>query len=259
MLLFAPGCYAIVGLSWLVQPSLLQSASLFAAIVACFGIWNGIMLPGLPDSDILNALSANALHWLLFLLCGWISLQLAQWIVGIGIATTGLEQTPASSLRGRFSTAKLLGLTIACALLAEGVRRFDLLTLNAPPMTAEMIHWAMFRSTVKEVMLAGALGGVLLGLQWPILFWLRTAGSFRTAGLTLWIALAAVIRWGLAMALARSSFVIPSAQAFRLPNFAEGLQFLLEAIVQTGLVFLGFRLFAMLGLPIRFLRFQHHD
>lgn len=119
MLLFAPACYAIVCLSWLAQPSLRQAALLLAAIVVCFGVWNSIMLRGLATFHILAALSANALHWTLFLLCGWSSLQLAQCTVGIYIAPSADHLAPTSSSRGRFSIAKLLTVTAACALLAE--------------------------------------------------------------------------------------------------------------------------------------------
>lgn len=260
MLLFAPASYTAVCLGWILRPSVRQVAATLVATAACFIAWNAIMLPGSPIASIAILLQANAAHWLLFFACGWISLRLAQWIAGIGIVPAGTPSEPTRLAPRRLSLAKLMILTVVCGLLAETARRWELSGTGPEALP--------IRSIEKATAVTGALGGLLLGLQWSILFWLRTTGSLRTAGFILWIALGALIRWCLTLPLdslllgssAYELHAIPGAQHFvvRQTEFIDprelgnAIRFLVEATVQTGLVLLGIRLLAMVGLPIRF-------
>jgi hypothetical protein len=260
MLLFAPASYAAVFLGWMNRPDVRQVTATLVSTVACFIAWNAIMFPGSDQASIPDLLQANAAHWLLFFACGWISLQLAQRIAGIGIIASENHPNPTGHEPGRLSVAKLLALTVACALLAEAVRRWGPSSTNPDSFPV--------RSIEKSIALTGVLGGLLLGLQWSILAWLRTAGSLRTAGLIFWIAIGAFIRWGMTLPLeslflgasAYELHLLPESQHYVVRptesldprELRNAFRFLIEAAVQTGLVFLGFRFLTMIGLPIRF-------
>jgi hypothetical protein len=86
--------------------------------------------------------------------------------------------------------------------------------------------------------------------------------------LIFWIAIGAFIRWGMTLPLeslflgasAYELHLLPESQHYVVRptesldprELRNAFRFLIEAAVQTGLVFLGFRFLTMIGLPIRF-------
>jgi hypothetical protein len=254
MILFAPASFATVALGW---GTPLRSAFATKAVicfVSAFLTWNAVMLPGLSSQFALLALKMNLLHWGTFLLSGILSLRIVQWIAGLEIATDPDASTSASIQPGQVSLAKILALTAACAAATETARR-----VASTPET-----YASF--------LTGALGGSLLGMHWTVLSWIRGLRSWRTAGLIVWIALVAIIRWKtdtLVETLAAYAIHLPPPNLddryyvvdFGYPSpqidFQKAMRFLWEAMLQTMIVFVGFESFRAIGYPLRSLRQTH--
>jgi hypothetical protein len=255
MLLFAPASFATVVLGW-GKPMRFRLAFLaFALFLLTFLLWNNVMLPGLSKENAIRAFKQNMLHWTFYLFFGILSLRFVQWTTGIGVASEAHVCDEPSGLRSsQISLAKILAIAAACAVATETVRRL----MNLPGRdTALYLH--------------GILGGGLLGIQWSVLFWLLRWRSWRIAGLILWIAIAAIIRWTTDtivdqftdLLLVRKEVknlddlyyivdVVPSRTP--LMTLGQAMQFLWQASLQTAIILGGIASFRGLGYPIQYLR-----
>jgi len=118
--------------------------------------------------------------------------------------------------------------------------------------------------------LHGILGGSLLGIQWSVLFWLLRWRSWRIAGLILWIAIAAIIRWTIDtivdqftdLLLVRKEvknlddlyyIVVVVSSRTPLMTLGQAMQFLWQASLQTAIILGGIAIFRGLGYPIQYL------
>jgi hypothetical protein len=256
MLLFAPASFATVVLGW-GKPMRFRLAFIaFALFLLTFLLWNNVMLPGLPKEIAIRVFKQNMLHWALYLFFGILSLRFVQWTTGTGIASeANICDEPTELPSSQISLAKILAITAACAVAVEILRRL----MNFPGAdTALYLH--------------GILGGSLLGVQWSVLFWLLRWRSWRIAGLILWIAFAALIRWMtdaivdqftyslLEMKEAKSlddlHYIVVSSRT-PLMTLGQSLRFLWEASLQTAIILGGIASFRGLGYPIQLLRSKH--
>jgi hypothetical protein len=253
MVLFAPASFAAVVLGWGSPARLSLTLKAFLGFLMAFLLWNTVMLPGLPLEIAMLAVKQNLIHWGLFLLCGILSLRFIQWNTGIGIASNPDSifaiQEPKPS---RLNVAKLLALTAACAIGADAMRR-----LSTHP-TSDFASW-----------LTGILGGSLLGIQWSVLAWLWRLRTWRSAGLILWVALAAIVRWQTDALLGQFTrsliqlqtpanlddqyYVVRSSLAAP-ATVQQAMQFVWEAVLQTIIVLAGVACLHAIGYPIRQLR-----
>jgi len=253
MLLFAPASFATVVLGW-GKPMRFRLA--FIAIVLfllTFLLWNNVMLPGLPKEYAIRVFKQNMLHWALYLFFGILSLRFVQWTTGIGIASeANVCDEPTGLPSSQISLAKILAITAACAVAVETVRRLT----NLPGEdTASYLH--------------GILGGSLLGVQWSVLFWVLHWNSWRIAGLILWVAIAAIIRWTTDTIVGQFTdlllvwkeekslddlyYVVVSSRAPPM-TLGQAMRFLWQASLQTAIILGGIASFRGLGYPIRYLR-----
>jgi hypothetical protein len=274
MVLFAPATYVLVYLCWTIKPSLRHVLACLLAFAICFATWNGIMLVGLPAADGLLALQFNLVHWGTFFLGSCISLRFLQWTTGIGIAAKSGPPLVPESLPSRLSVSKLLLITAACGLCAEGLRRSNALSsfsrsVDIPlgdPQLALLTPEDWLNDTTWNF---GALGGLFLGIHWAVLVALQRAGSYRTAGVIVWIAIAALVRWystapdwEASMAVSLFDANAPDGVSYEMIVVDQTEELSLEtaavigveALIQTGLAWFGIRCFAKWGYPIRFLR-----
>ena len=252
MLLFAPASFATVVLGW-GKPMRFRLAFLaFALFLLTFLLWNNVMLPGLSKENAIRAFKQNMLHWTFYLFFGILSLRFVQWTTGIGIASeANICDEPTGLPSSQISLAKILAITAACAVAVETVRRL----MNHPGRdTASYLH--------------GILGGSLLGIQWSVLFWLLRWNSWRIAGLILWIAIAAIIRWTTDTIVGQFTdlllvwkeeislddlyYVVVSSRT-PLMTLGQAMQFLWQASLQTAIILGGIASFRGLGYPIQYL------
>ncbi|MBU6237030.1 MAG: hypothetical protein KGQ51_04310 [Planctomycetes bacterium] len=253
MLLFAPASFATVALGW-GKPMRFRLAFLaFALFLLTFLLWNNVMLPGLSKENAIRAFKQNMLHWTLYLFFGILSLRFVQWTTGMGIASEPVCDEPTGLRSSQISLAKILAIAAACAVGAETARRL----MNLPGRdTALYLH--------------GILGGSLLGIQWSVLFWLLRWRSWRIAGLILWIAIAAIIRWTTDtivdqftdLLLVRKEvknlddlyyIVVVVSSRTPLMTLGQAMQFLWQASLQTAIILGGIASFRGLGYPIQYL------
>jgi uncharacterized membrane protein len=259
MLLFAPASFATVVLGW-GKPMRFRLAFLaFALFLLSFLLWNNVMLPGLSKEYAIRAFKQNMLHWSLYLFFGILSLRFVQWTTGIGIASEAYVcDEPTGLPSSQISLAKILAIAAVCAVATETVRRL----MNLPEEDTR---------SYLPVILHGILGGILLGVRWSVLFWLLRWRSWRIAGLILWIAIDAIIRWmtdaivGLVPyllflllrkeeisldALYHSYVVVSSRTPMTL---WQAFIFLWLSSLQTSIILGGIAIFRGLGYPIQYL------
>ena len=255
MLLFAPASFATVVLGW-GKPMRFRLAFLaFALFLLTFLLWNNVMLPGLSTENAIRVFKQNMLRWTLGLFFGILSLRFVQWTTGIGIASEPHAcDDPTGLPSSQISLAKILAITAACAVGAETVRRLMIL-----PGADKMLY------------LHGILGGILLGVRWSVLFWLLRWRSWRIAGLILWIAIDAIIRWmtdaivglvpyllflllrkeEISLDALHHSYVVVSS---RTPmTLWQAFIFLWLSSLQTSIILGGIAIFRGLGYPIQYL------
>jgi hypothetical protein len=233
------------------------------------------MLAGLSAAEGFSALQFNFVHWSTFFLSGWISLRFLQWATGIGIAAAGgNNRLEPETLPRQLSVSKLLVITAACGLCVEGLRRSNALRrylmgmriLQDDPQLVLLTPADWLNDMTWHL---GALGGLFLGIHWAVLVALQRAGSYRTAGVIVWIAIAAVVRWystapdwegTIAVSLYDSispdvafseMIVVDQTEELSLETAALiGV----ETLTQTALAWIGIQCFAKWGYPIRFRR-----
>lgn len=193
MVLFAPVTVLTLWLAWrtrITQGSLVWIAVTLAAM---FAIWNSIMLQGLSIGSWNRAITLNLLHWILYVVVGAMVGRWVQWCTGIGIwSTRGQVEMPhdVEAAPARLTVGKLLAMTTLIAGILLLYRNWLVSSPSAP------VVWYTWFPVEFKPWVSGGVGGMLLGVQALIVAIVLQAGSWRTAGLILWIAIAAAIRWG---------------------------------------------------------------
>jgi hypothetical protein len=191
MLLFLPFSLGTLWISWRPKISVPTGLGLIGIAAATFGVWNAIMLDGQIEVHA-RALRWNVLHWGLFLLLGFASARFLHWSVGLGL------WHPSDPAPTRLTVRRLLLSTSFIALLAVACQFWisqDPAWQFAYPAAFETQRpWYAWLPMASKPWFSGAVGGLLLGIQWGAVAWVLRAGRFRLAGLFAWIAIATFVR-----------------------------------------------------------------
>ena len=99
MILFHPASMIVIWLGWKTGLRLADVLSACLIATLSFGIWNAIMLPGLPWDLVGRTLISNAIHWALFLGVGIAIARYLQWGTSIGIWSENRKARGAPNVR----------------------------------------------------------------------------------------------------------------------------------------------------------------
>ena len=192
MILFHPASMIVIWLGWKTGLRLAEVLSACLIATLSFGIWNAIMLPGLPWDLVGRTLISNAVHWALFLGVGIAIARYLQWGTSIGIWSENRKARGAPNVApARLSINKLFllmvlaaGVTVAYKSLALQPSRVGF--RNSP------LHY--FPLQLKPV-ISAILGGFLVSFHWLITIAILKLRSYRLAGLILLFPFVMFLRW----------------------------------------------------------------
>jgi hypothetical protein len=192
MTLFHPAAVIVIWMGW--KTGLQLSNLLTALLVATFSfaVWNAIMLPGLTWDLVGKTIVSNAIHWLLFLSVGATTARYWQWGTSIGIWADNRKARGATKIPpAKLSIQKLFVLMAIAACIAVAYKSLVLQPSRVSVRTSQL---SIFPIQLKPVTSA-VLGGGLVSFYWLVTIAILKSGSFRLAGLVLWIPCLTFLRW----------------------------------------------------------------
>ena len=200
MVLFAPVPATAIWLGWRTRWRIADWLVAAFSLLIGFLVWNGIMLQGLGNpSQLREVISLNALHWVLFVLAGATTARWIQWVSRIGVwSMAGSDEEPETKA---LSVIRLMGITAAVAALAVSYRVILNASIEEAKPWVEMgfpngpTPWYSWFPLRSKIWVSGAVGGLLIGVHWFAIVGILRSGSYRMAGLVLWIVVAAGLRW----------------------------------------------------------------
>jgi hypothetical protein len=200
MILFAPVPVVSIWFGWRTRWRIADCLAAAFSLLLGFIVWNGIMLQGLGNpSQLREVISLNALHWVLFVLAGATTARWIQWVSRIGIWSMAVsDEEPETKA---LSVIRLMGITAAVAALAVSYRVIFNASIEEAKPWVDMgfpngaTHWYSWFPLRSKIWVSGAIGGLLIGVHWFAIVGILRSGSYRMAGLVLWIVVAAGLRW----------------------------------------------------------------
>lgn len=200
MILFAPAPIVAIWFGWRTRLRFADWIVGSLSLLVGFLVWNGVMLQGLDDpSQLREVVPKNAIHWSLFLLVGATTARWIQWVSRIGIwSTVGSDEEPETKA---LSVIRLMGITATVAVLAVSYRVIFNASIEESKPWVDMgfpngpTHWYSWFPLRSKIWVSGAIGGLLIAIHWFAIVGILGSGSYRMAGLVLWIVVAAGLRW----------------------------------------------------------------
>ena len=192
MTLFHPASMIVIWLGWKTGLRLADLVTAFLVATFSYGLWNGIMLPGLPWDLVGKTLMSNAIHWSLYLSVGFVVARYVQWGTSIGIWAESKKARGAPKVApARLSINKLfLLMTIA----AGAAVAYQSLALQPNRAFARTSQLDFFPVQLKPV-ISAIIGGSLVSLHWLTTILILKSRSFRLAGLILMFPCLMFLRW----------------------------------------------------------------
>ena len=225
MILFAPVPVVAIWFGWRTRWRVADWIAASLSLVLGFLVWNSVMLQGLGDpSQLREVILRNASHWILFLVAGVTTARWIQWVSRIGIwsvagsAEAGSAEACSTEAGSGeigsgeigsgeepeakpLSVIRLMGITATVAVLAVACRVIFGASIEEASPWVEMgfpngpTHWYTWFPLSSKIWVSGAIGGLLVGIHWFAIVGILKSGSYRMAGLVLWIVVAAGLRW----------------------------------------------------------------
>ena len=270
MTLFAPMSVGVVWIGWRTRLSWPEIGLLGWVMFSNFVVWNSVMLFGLANKNLANAIQTNAAHWVVYLLAGCFCTRLIQWIFGIGIWSKNrgegaqlCEPNPKPlSILKLLMVAALVAVLMAAYRYSVQKAAVENQTIYTPFAISE---FQVFSSQSKPI-ISALIGGILLGVHWTAVATILISNRLRSVGLLVWFPVLMVLRWGSNQiywadpimqfdssqtAAALSPILV--ADFFRqVSNQPSWAQYGVEALSQLGLTLIAFVWLAWFGFRIGF-------
>jgi len=192
MTLFHPASMIVIWLGWKTGLGFADLVTAFLVATLSYGLWNAIMLPGLPRDLVGMTLMSNAIHWSLYLSVGFVVARYVQWGTSIGVWAGSKKARGVKNFApARLSINKLF---LSMAIAAGAAVAYKLLVLQPSRAFARTSQLDFFPVQLKPV-ISAIIGGLLVSLHWLTTILILKSRSFRLAGLILMFPCLIFLRW----------------------------------------------------------------